>query len=159
RTAAMVKSLLMVAIRTSEAPRQGWPRALASGPECRGCGWCGEGEASGRTHAQDRHIELEQGFLLHALIGVLLADANDLAENGDAEPVALRFGIDFLDVSGNCRLFLFHPFDAIHERAELILRYGVLDRGIARVRHSVLAIFESVSGVYIRCERTQVHPE
>ena len=46
---------------------------------------------------------------------------NDLAQDLGVEAVALRLGIDFLDVAGDRLLLLLEPLDALDEALELAL--------------------------------------
>ena len=104
-------------------------------------------------HAQRRHIQLQQRFLLHALIGVLLADGHDLAQDLGVEPVALGFGIDFLDIVFRLekafgiqipRGELFP--DNILNNPEFVADGKVTDKGLAelkaRMPHADFADFE-----------------
>ena len=67
------------------------------------------------------HVGLEHGLLLAALVGVLLAQADDGAQRLDVEAVALGLGIDVADVVGGRLLFLLEPLDALDDGLELIL--------------------------------------
>jgi hypothetical protein len=67
------------------------------------------------------HVGLEHGLLLAALVGVLLAQADDGAQRLDVEAVALGFGIDVADVVGGRLLFLLEPLDALDNSLELVL--------------------------------------
>src|SRR5690242_14489320 len=78
-------------------------------------------EASASQHPQCLHVGLENGLGLGALIGVLLAQANDLAQRLDVEPVALAFGIDVADVVGDGLLLFFQPLDTLDDGLQLIL--------------------------------------
>ena len=82
-----------------------------------------------RDHAQSSHIEFQDRLLLGTLVGILLANGDDLAQDLGVEAVALGLGIDFLDVRGNGRLFLFHALDALDKRPELVLGNALFSHG------------------------------
>ena len=76
-------------------------------------------------HAQRLQIGIQDRLLLGALVGVLLAHADDGAQRLDVVAVALGFAVDVLDVVGNRLLFLFKPLDALDDGLELVLGEGM----------------------------------
>jgi hypothetical protein len=85
-----------------------------------------------RDHAQRLQIGVEDRFLLQALVRVLLADRDDLAQDLRIEARGLGLAIDILDVVRNGLLLFFQPFDPFDESAKLIacealsIRHGLL---------------------------------
>src|SRR5262249_5978391 len=64
---------------------------------------------------------LQDRFLLLALVGILLSQANDGAQRLDVVAVALGFRIDIADVVGDGFLFLLQPLDPLDDGFELVL--------------------------------------
>ena len=65
-------------------------------------------------------IEVEDRLLLGPLIGVALADGDDLAQHLDVVAVALGLGVDLLDVVGDGLLLFLETLDALHDALELV---------------------------------------
>src|SRR6266446_9050928 len=97
--------------------------------------------ASASQHSQRLHIGFENGLLLGALVGVLLAQTHDRAQRLDVEAVALGLGVDVADIVGDDLLLLLQPLDALDAGLELIFceccRRLFLD-GSGRGGHRVL---------------------
>src|SRR6202166_716244 len=68
--------------------------------------------AGALQHPQRLHVGFQDGFLLGALVFVLLAQANDGTQRLDVEAVALGFRIDVADIVGDRLFFFFQPLDA-----------------------------------------------
>src|ERR1700687_817530 len=81
-------------------------------------------------HPQHLHIRLQDGFLLGALVGVLLAHPDAGAQRLDVVAVALGFGIDVADLGEALLLFLSQPLDALDDGLELV--FGEFRRGFFR---------------------------
>src|SRR5262245_13641820 len=64
-------------------------------------------------HSERDQVGLQNGFLLHTLILVLLAHAHDRTQRLDVEPISLRLRVDVADVVGDCLLFLLQALDAL----------------------------------------------
>src|SRR3954471_1341202 len=71
-------------------------------------------------HPQRLHVGFQNGFLLGAFVGVLLAQTHDGAQRLDIETVAFAFGIDVADVVGDGLLFFFQPLDALDDGLQLV---------------------------------------
>ena len=69
----------------------------------------------GGHHAERFQVEIEHRFLFLALVGVLLAERDHLAQDLGVEAVALGLGVDFLDVGGDRLLLLLKPLDALDQ--------------------------------------------
>src|ERR1700730_13003548 len=81
----------------------------------------GPERAPGLQHPERLHIGFQDGFLLGALVGVLLAQPHDGAQRLDIKAVAFRLGIDVADIVGNRLLFFFQSFDTLNDGLELVL--------------------------------------
>src|SRR4051812_12876346 len=103
-------------------------------------------------HSQRLHIGFQDGFLLGALIGVLLPQTHDGAQRLDVVAVALGFGIDVADIVRDRLLFLFQPLDAFDDGLELVFcefRRGFVLNGGGGGGHRVL-----LNGTECRAERS-----
>src|SRR5207253_2120140 len=69
---------------------------------------------------QGMEVDVEERFLLIALLLVLLADPDDLAKDLHVEAVAFGFGVDGLFVLGEPLDLLLELLDALDERPQLI---------------------------------------
>src|SRR5665647_851626 len=85
------------------------------------------GRRNASQHPQRLHIGFQDGFLFGALIGVLLAQADDGAQRLDVEAVALGLRIDVADIIRDRLLFFFQPLDALDDGLELV--FGKFCRG------------------------------
>src|SRR5260370_17388240 len=97
--------------------------------------------AGASQHSERLHVGFQNGLLLSALVGVLLAQADDGAQRLDVKAVALGFGIDVADIVGNRLLFFFQPLDALDDGLELVFckfRRGLVLNGGGRGGHRVL---------------------
>ena len=65
--------------------------------------WSGRFFGLAGDHAERRQVDVEHRFFFLALGGVLLAQADHLAQDLGVEAIGLGFGIDFLDVAGDRR--------------------------------------------------------
>src|SRR6201993_3999415 len=72
--------------------------------------------ASASKHPQRLHIGLQDGLLLLALVGILLAQPHDGAQRLHVVAVALALGIDVTDVVGGRLLLFLQPLDALDDR-------------------------------------------
>jgi hypothetical protein len=81
--------------------------------------------------AHRAEIELQQGFLLFALMAVLFADRDHLAQHLGVIAEGLGLGVDFLDVRGQGRFFLIQTLNTRDELLKLLAR-GAAD-GVAFV--------------------------
>src|SRR5712692_1199527 len=98
---------------------------------------------SASQHSQRLHVGFENGFLLGALVGVLLAQTHDRAQRLDVEAVALGLGVDVADIVGDGFLLFFQPLDALDDGLELIFCKccrGLFLDGSGRGGHRVLLI-------------------
>ncbi|EAS50692.1 hypothetical protein SI859A1_00815 [Aurantimonas manganoxydans SI85-9A1] len=74
-----------------------------------------------RSHAEGLEVEIEDRFLLLALVLVLLAQRDHAAQHLGVETVALGLGIDVLDVVADRLLLFLEPFDPLDKGSQLIL--------------------------------------
>src|ERR1700674_2396233 len=87
------------------------------------------------------HVGFENGLLLGALVGVLLAQTHDRAQRLDVEAVALGLGVDVANVVGDGLLLLLQPLDTLDDGLELIFCEscrGLFLDGSGRGGHRVL---------------------
>jgi uncharacterized protein YcbK (DUF882 family) len=78
-------------------------------------------------HAQRLQVGFENCLVLPALVGVLLAHADDGAQRLDLVAVALRFRIHIADVVGDRLLLFLQPLDPFDDGLELV--FGEARRG------------------------------
>ncbi|AAL49587.1 unknown [Sinorhizobium phage PBC5] len=78
-----------------------------------------------RDHAERCEVGVEDGLLLHPLVGVLLAQRDHLPQDLGIEAGPLCLAVHILDVVGDGLLFFLQAFDAVDEGLELIARNAV----------------------------------
>src|ERR1700689_1749959 len=76
-------------------------------PSRANCRSSARGRKGSAPHPQRAHVKIEDGVLLLAVRRVEFPEAHDLAHDLGVEALALGFGIDFADIGGQRRLFLF----------------------------------------------------
>src|SRR5690606_16996519 len=92
-------------------------------------------------HAKRMQIELKDRLLLLTLCLVLLAQTDHLTQRLRIETIAFGFGIDFLDVVGDGRLFFLEPLDTLDDGPQLVLRDAARSRRRITVRHDGLSTY------------------
>src|SRR5262249_44271668 len=87
----------------------------------KGCPYDARSRVRSAQHAERVHVGLEDRLLLLALVDVLLAQADDVAQRLGVEGVGLGCRIDVAHVIGERLLLLLEALDALDEGLQMIL--------------------------------------